>query len=105
INESVFPAFDEDGDIHDYQKNHELAVTIDFAPDSKLATYFFGGFNTHVAHHLFPGICHCHYPAITRIIRETVAEYDLPYKSCTLLQAIRSHFLYLRRLSRPVALP
>ncbi|SFD82713.1 linoleoyl-CoA desaturase [Chitinophaga sp. CF118] len=101
IDESLFPSFDEEGYIHDFQKNHELAVTIDFSPDSKLATYFFGGFNTHVAHHLFPEICHCHYPVVTRIIQQTAAEYGLSYKSFTLWGAIRSHMRYLKRLSVP----
>ncbi|WP_343688842.1 fatty acid desaturase [Chitinophaga sp.] len=104
IDESIFPEFDEDGYIHDYQKNHELAVTIDFSPHSKLATYLFGGFNTHVAHHLYPGICHCHYPAITRIVSATAREYGLAYKSFSLWGAIGSHFRYLRRLSVPPVL-
>ena len=105
INESVFPAFDENGYIHNCKKDHELMVTIDFAPDSKLATYLFGGFNTHVAHHLFPGISHCHYPIITQMIRQTAPKYGLRYKQHTLAGAIRSHFQYLKRLSVPDNVP
>lgn len=33
-----------------------------------------------VVHHLFPGICHCHYPALSEIVKRTAAEFGLPYK-------------------------
>ena len=33
-----------------------------------------------VVHHLFPGICHTHYPAIAPIVLATCQEYKIPYK-------------------------
>lgn len=99
IDESVFPVFDQDGYIHNNKKNHELETTIDFSPNNKLATYLFGGFNAHVAHHLFPNICHCHYSVITNIISQTALEYGLHYKKHSFLGAIHSHLRYLKRLS------
>ncbi len=103
IDESVFPEPDSEGYIHNSKKNHELLVTIDFAPEGLLAGLLFGGFNTHVAHHLFPHICHCHYVAITRIIRETAPKYGLTYRQLSFWQAVRSHFRYLHRLSKEPA--
>ena len=31
-------------------------------------------------HHLFPGICHTHYPAIAPIVMDTCKEFNVPYK-------------------------
>lgn len=99
IAESVFPEVDDEGYIHNSKKNHELLVTIDFAPKSKLASYLFGGFNTHVAHHLYPTICHCHYGPITQMIKDTAPKYGLEYKSKSFTGAIASHLRYLQDLS------
>lgn len=33
-----------------------------------------------VVHHLFPNICHTHYPAIAPIVIDTCREFEIPYK-------------------------
>lgn len=33
-----------------------------------------------MVHHLFPGICHTHYPAIAPIVMDTCKEFNVPYK-------------------------
>jgi hypothetical protein len=33
-----------------------------------------------VVHHLFPNVCHTHYPAIAPIVLATCAEFGVPYK-------------------------
>ena len=33
-----------------------------------------------VVHHLFPNICHTHYPAIAPIVVDTCREFGVPYK-------------------------
>ena len=64
-----------------------------------MAHYIFGGFNTHIAHHLFPNISHIHYPALTRIIRDTLNEHGLPvYQSYSFFKGIGSHLAHLNRL-------
>lgn len=100
IEESIFPIPNEDGLIPKSKKVHELEVTYDFAPFNKLALFYFGGFNTHVAHHLYPNICHVHYIPITKIISETVSKYGLEYNKKSLIGAIKSHFRYLDRLAQ-----
>ena len=39
----------------------------------------FGGINYQIEHHLFPTICHVHYPAIQPIVKQTCKEFDIPY--------------------------
>lgn len=82
---------------------HELEATIDFAPTSSCMHWFTGGLNTHTAHHLFPGICHTHYKAITPIIMRYCLAHGYPYHAESFLNALKSHFRYLIKLSfKPV---
>lgn len=99
IYESVFPEPNASGFIDKHKKEHELEVTIDFSPYNKVVNLFFGGFNTHVAHHLFPNICHIHYVEITRMIERLAIKHGLPYKRKSLYSSIVSHFRYLKMLS------
>ena len=99
-----FPHPDEHGLINNSWAEHELEATIDFANDSRLANWIMGGLNTHIAHHLFPNICHVHYYNLTPIIRKSAQEYGLEYGEESFPGTIRSHFKYLARLSHKKAL-
>lgn len=94
--EAVFPVPDADGHINNTWFGHQLSVTKDFSTDSKLINYLYGGFSLHVAHHLFPGLSHSYYPAITRIIRKYAKANDLPYTNYPFYKAIRSHYRLLK---------
>jgi linoleoyl-CoA desaturase len=96
------PSFPEasNGVIDNSWSEHELEATIDFAPKSKVINWITGGLNTHVAHHLFPNICHAHYYDLTSIIDTYCREFDYEYKKESLTGALRSHFRYLNRLAQ-----
>ena len=80
---------------------HVLRGTSDFSTQSRVYNWFFGGLNTHVAHHLFPNVSHVHYPAISLIIKETAGEFGYPYiENKGMFAALRSHFRYLKRLGK-----
>ena len=50
-----------------------------------------------VVHHLFPGICHCYYPALAPIVLRTASEFGVPYKVYpTFSSAVMAHFRQLR---------
>lgn len=77
---------------------HQIITAADFSTKNKSINFLFGGFNHHVMHHLFPHICHIHYPKLTPILQETAAKYDLPYRHKKyLLAAVFSHFRLLRK--------
>lgn len=90
-----------DGLIENSWGEHELEATIDFAPKSRIINWITGGLNTHVAHHLFPGICHVHYYDLTGIIGNYCKENNYEYKKESLLGGLLSHFRYLKKLSNP----
>lgn len=41
-----------------------------------------------VVHHLFPNVCHTHYPAIAPIVLATCAEFGVPYKVYPSVRAV-----------------
>ncbi len=76
---------------------HQLKTTSDFARRNKLVGWFVGGLNFQVEHHLFPHICHIHYPALSEIVKKTAKEFGLPYNEHrTLGQAIQAHLRSLK---------
>lgn len=58
---------------------HQVKTTANFAFSNKLVTWFVGGLNYQIEHHLFPRISHVHYPAISKIVKETCEKFDLNY--------------------------
>ena len=84
---------------------HEVETTANFAPRSKLISWYVGGLNSQIEHHLFPNVCHVHYPRLRRIVEETCRDFSVQYLSYpTLTSAVRSHYRHLKALgSNPVA--
>lgn len=81
---------------------HQVETTVDFAPRSRVLAWLVGGLNCQVEHHLFPQICHIHYPALSRIVEDTCREFGLRYLSNpSLFAGISSHFRWLKRMGRP----
>jgi linoleoyl-CoA desaturase len=67
-------------------------------------TWYLGGLNFQIEHHLFPRIAHVHYPALAGIVETACSEYGIPYRVNTgLVGALASHVRFLRRLGRPAA--
>lgn len=83
---------------------HQLETSVSFARESALCAWYFGGLNFQIEHHLFPKVCHLHYPALSRIVEEVAAEHGLRYrKNLTLGDAVVSHYRLLRKLGRAEA--
>ncbi len=45
---------------------HQIRTTANFAKRSRIFSWFIGGLNFQIEHHLFPNICHVHYRKISR---------------------------------------
>lgn len=83
---------------------HQTRTTANFAGKSKFLTWYLGGLNFQIEHHLFPHICHIHYKRMSPIVKATVLANNLPYhEHATLLLAVKSHYRMLKSLSvKPV---
>jgi linoleoyl-CoA desaturase len=80
---------------------HQIETAVNFACDNRLLSWFVGGLNFQIEHHLFPEICHIHYPALSRIVEDLCTESGLTYAAhATFLGAARSHFRWLRRMGQ-----
>jgi linoleoyl-CoA desaturase len=81
--------------------SHTLKTTCNFGTKSKFLTWYSGGLNHQIEHHLFPQICHVHYRAIAPIVKATAEEFGLPYRSeTTFAAAVQMHTNQLRQLGR-----
>jgi linoleoyl-CoA desaturase len=86
---------------------HQIQTTVNFAPGSFLVSNYVGGTNYQIEHHLFPQICHMHYPRISPIVRQTCEEFGITYLVYpTVGAALRSHVRTLREFGRkPRSIP
>ncbi len=97
----AYPVPDSEGRMEEAWLVHEMATTANFARNNRLLTWYVGGLNHQIEHHLFPRICSAHYPAISPIVEATARQHGMPYyQHPTLLAAIRSHYRMLKRLGR-----
>ena len=81
---------------------HQLKTTTNFAQKSWFFSWFVGGLNFQVEHHLFPNICHVHYKKLAPIIEQTAKEFNLPYHTKkTFVGAVAAHAKLLYLLGQP----
>ncbi|MFN6947099.1 MAG: fatty acid desaturase family protein [Cytophagaceae bacterium] len=106
VEDTEFPEPDAQGDIQEAWAAHQMKTTANFSTGKFWATWFCGGLNMQVEHHLFPKICHIHYPAISKIVKATAHEYGLPYiENRTFWEATKSHYRTLKRFGREDIVP
>lgn len=94
-------ALDETKHIDTAWAEHELKTTSNFAMKSKTISWFVGGLNYQIEHHLFPKVSHVHYPEISKIVQAKCKQYNMPYNYYdTLGQAVASHFRVMKELGK-----
>jgi linoleoyl-CoA desaturase len=95
---TTHPLPDENNTIENNWAIHQLNTTVNFATKNKFLTWYLGGLNYQVEHHLFPNICHVHYPQVSNIVKSTCAEFGVPYlENRTFGGALKSHVATLKR--------
>jgi linoleoyl-CoA desaturase len=92
---------DEEGKLDHVFAVHQMLTTANFAPKSHLFSWYVGGLNFQVEHHLFPTICHIHYKKISKIVEDTAKEFGLPYHTTpTFWEALVQHGQHLKSLGQ-----
>lgn len=80
---------------------HEIANTSNFAPRSRILSWFIGGLNYQIEHHLFSDICHVHYRKLSPIVRSITANFKIPYNvQSNFVTALWAHGRMLKQLGR-----
>jgi linoleoyl-CoA desaturase len=105
VEEADFPEpVPGDGALESAWAAHQVQTTVDFARGNGFLTWYLGGLNFQIEHHLFPRICHVHYPAIAAIVEPACAEFGVRYvANDTFRGAVRSHWRWLRRMGAEAA--
>jgi linoleoyl-CoA desaturase len=80
---------------------YQVKTTANFAPRNKIVSWFVGGLNFQVEHHLFPRVSHVHYPALRKIVKSTCEKFNMPYHEFpTMVSAVASHFRMMKFLGK-----
>ncbi len=99
-----YPAPDEQGAMEHAWVIHEMHTTANFARENTLLSWYIGGLNYQIEHHLFPQVCSVHYPVLSPIVRDVARAHGVPYHyNPTLRAAIQSHQRMLRQLGQAAA--
>ena len=101
VEEAVFPAppSEETGIVKNEWAIHQIETTVNLSCNNKFLSWFLGGLDFQIEHHLFPHICHVNYPKIAPIVEKTCQEYGIKYqKHKSIWASLSSHFRLLRRL-------
>lgn len=99
---TAHPMPNEKGVIANDWAIHQLNTTVNFSRGNPFLTWYLGGLNYQVEHHLFPKICHVHYPALSPIVKQTAQEYGISYlENETFAEAFRSHIRFLKKMGLP----
>ena len=94
-------ALDETKQIESAWAECQMRTTANFAMGNKVISWFVGGLNYQIEHHLFPRISHVHYPEISKIVMQKAKEFNLPYnKYDTMSEAVASHFRVMKQLGK-----
>jgi len=92
------PVPDVLGSVQNAWAVHQLLTTANFRC-SRLVSWYIGGLDYQIEHHLFPSISHRHYPALARIVQQTALEHGVPYnQKPSFGAALQSHVQMLRAL-------
>ncbi|MEM9075177.1 MAG: fatty acid desaturase [Myxococcota bacterium] len=82
----------------------QMRTTADFQHGHWLPVTFFGGLGYQIEHHLFPTISYSRLDEIVPIVKETCAEFGVPYHYYpTAWSALVAHYQFLRRMGDPVS--
>ena len=101
IEGNEFPKPDEKNLVNENWTIHQMKTTCNFAQSNKLLSWYVGGLNYQIEHHLFPNVCHVHYRKIAKIVKDTAKEFNVPYTSYrTFWDALVSHGRMLYALGR-----
>jgi len=99
VPKTEMPLPDKEGNLEHTWAIHQLYTTSNFAPTNKIVSWYTGGLNHQVEHHIFPHISHIHYGKIAKIVKDTANEFNLPYNEYkTFRKALIEHFNQLKTL-------
>jgi len=99
VEQTEYPTTDNNGFIKTSWLMNQINSSNDMHPFSETANFILGGFNNHIAHHLFPHYHHIHYPRLNKILYNILLQHDINPNQTTYWGGIISHIRLLKRMS------
>lgn len=100
VETTAYPGIDQNGMIRSSWLMNQVKSSNDMHPFSKTANFILGGFNNHVAHHLFPHIHHIYYPELSRILYDILSRNGITPNQTSYVGGIISHMRLLKRMGQ-----
>lgn len=97
---TAYPATNEQGVIQTSWLMNQVQSSNDMHPFSRTANFILGGFNNHIAHHLFPNINHIYYPRLSQILYEVLRAHGIQPNYTSYLGGAISHWRLLKKMSK-----
>lgn len=95
------PEPDNSGCVENAWAVHQLQTTSNFAGRNRFLSWYIGGLDYQIEHHLFPSISHIHYHALSPIVQATAQEFGLDYNAkANFGNALGSHVRMLKSMGR-----
>lgn len=98
VESTEYPKTDEEGVILTSWLMNQIKSSNDMHPFSETANFILGGFNNHIAHHLFPHIHHIYYPKLNKILYKVLIQNDIIPNQTTYWGGIISHLKLLKKM-------
>jgi len=100
VESTAYPTTDASGTISTSWLMNQVTSSNDMHPFSETANFLLGGFNNHIAHHLFPHVHHIHYPRLNVILYNVLENANIHPNRTSYAGGIASHLRLLRKMSR-----
>lgn len=92
----------DNGEIENPWAVHQANATADYGWHSPFLSWFVGGLNFHLEHHLLPTICHVHYKGLSKIVVETCHDHGVKYrKHKSFWSGVAAHYRWLKKMGQP----
>lgn len=101
VEKTTYPVTNNDGEINSSWVMNQIKSSNDMHPFSKIANFILGGFNNHIAHHLFPHINHIYYPQLNIILYKLLIKHGIEPNQTSYFGGIVSHLKLLKKMSKP----
>jgi linoleoyl-CoA desaturase len=99
--DAEYPLANDNLTIEEESAIHQMMTTANFANNNRILSWYVGGLNFQIEHHLFPNMSHVHHRQVSKIVKATAQEYGVPYhEKPTFIGAIIDHTKMLHFLGK-----
>jgi linoleoyl-CoA desaturase len=99
VEKTEYPTTDKNGMINSSWLMNQIKSSNDMHPFSETANFILGGFNNHIAHHLFPHVHHIYYPKLNKQLYRILSENGITPNQTSYWGGIVSHLKLLKKMS------